>query len=503
VVRRALLEVTREPGLAVLENEILPDYVAARRWFGAKDERIDSVRVRAAAPMAGVKDLVFAEIEVTTGSGAGLYTLPLGVAWEGEHSGPFAPNLALARVRRGRNVGLLTDGFAVPQFAESILGSLREGATLRLGDSRVVFEPAGDVDLPDRLEPEWIAAEQSNSTMLLSQRAVLKLLRRLQPGIHPEAEMTRHLSQHGFASVPPLFGEVRREEPDGTVYSLILVQGFVYNQGDGWRWTHDMLARLASEADEGGAYDFSNYESFAETLGRRLGEMHNLLATPSDNPAFAPEPLDTAALARRVKEQLEGATEILTRQPPRHPGESRDLRIESAPLPPEIPAFAGMTDRLLAAVDRLARSAAGTPATRVHGDLHLGQVLVAGSEVMFIDFEGEPTRSLEERRAKDLPLRDVAGMLRSFDYAAAVAARELDRDPADSLITAFHQAATQSFLRGYSEAAGAPGPLLDLYLLEKAAYEVNYEAANRPEWLDVPLAGLAEAAQRVLAGASR
>jgi maltose alpha-D-glucosyltransferase/alpha-amylase len=479
VVRRSLLEVTKEPDVRVLEGEILADYVAARRWFAAKDEPIESVRVRAAAPMAGVKDLVFTEIEVTTASGTSLYALPLGVAWEGEPSGPFAPNLALSRVRRGRTVGLLTDGFATPQFAESILQSLREQATLRLGDSRVVFDRPVDIDLPDRLEPQWIAAEQSNSTVILSQRAVMKLLRRLQPGIHPEAEMTRFLSQRGFASVPPLFGEVRREEPDGTSYSLIIVQGFVYNQGDGWQWTLDMLSRLASEADDGAKCDFGNYEAFAETLGRRLGEMHNILAAPSEEADFAPQPVDTAALAARVKAQVDGALDHLAGRSDHSSSEATRTALQSA-------------------IDRLAASAQGKMATRVHGDLHLGQVLVAGGEVMFIDFEGEPTRPLEERRAKDLPLRDVAGMLRSFDYAAAVAARELEREPNDSLIAAFHKAAVEAFLRGYAATAIPPGPLLDLYLLEKAAYEVRYEAANRPDWLQVPLTGFRAAADRVM-----
>ena len=480
VVRRSLLEVAREANLGVLENEILPGYVAERRWFGAKDERIESVRIRAAAPMAGARDLIFTEIEVTTASGAGLYTLPLGVAWEGEHSGPFAPNLALSRVRRGRTVGLLTDGFAVPQFAESILASLRGRATLRLGESKVIFEPSAEIDLPDRLEPQWIAAEQSNSTIILSQRAVMKLLRRLQPGIHPEAEMTRYLGKHGFGSVPPLFGEVRREEPDGANYSLIIVQGFVYNQGDGWQWTQDMLARLASEAEDGVQCDFGNYGSFAETLGRRLGEMHNILAFPTDEPDFSPEAFDSGAaraLAARVKHQLDSALV-------------------------HAPQVAGRQEALHAAIDRLVASGEGAVRTRVHGDLHLGQVLVAGSEVMIIDFEGEPTRPLEQRRAKDLPLRDVAGMLRSFDYAAAVAARELQREPGDSLIAAFHKAAVQSFIRGYADVARAPGALLDLYLLDKAAYEVRYEAANRPDWIDVPLAGLTRITERVLSGGS-
>jgi maltose alpha-D-glucosyltransferase / alpha-amylase len=488
VLRRELGDLLDGDNRRVLEQEVLPDYVPQRRWFGAKDETVRAVRVASAAPVPGVEDLLLAMIEVETDRASYAYTLPLGIAWEGEHSGPFAPNLALARVRRGRTVGLLTDGFAVPAFAEAVVKGLSEGATIETGEGTLAWRPGEELAKGDGLEPEWIAAEQSNSTMILGRRAVVKLLRRIQPGVHPEAEMTRYLREHGFGYVPPFYGELVRTAADGEVQTLMIAQGFVYNQGDGWQWTLEMLSRLSAETGEQ-ATDFENYDSFARTLGLRLAQMHSLLARPEEqDPAFAPERMsgaDARALGERVRAELEAALAL-----------------------PAAEGFEG-GEALLGAVDRLATRAEGSLRTRIHGDLHLGQVLVTGSDVMIIDFEGEPAKPLSERRAKDSPLRDVAGV-RSFDYAAAVAARnmpaagEAGQERAECVFGRFREEAIGAFLAGYGEVQGGDlGPLLDLYLIEKAAYEVRYEAANRPDWIEVPLAGLARIAARLNEEAGR
>jgi maltose alpha-D-glucosyltransferase / alpha-amylase len=480
VLRRGLDDLLDAANRTTLEQEVLPAYVAERRWFGAKDEQVRSVRIAAAVPVPAAEDLLLATVEVETERQRALYTLPLGIAWEGAHSGPFAPNLALARVRRGRTVGLLTDGFAVPAFAEAVVAGLAAGGRFEADGSTFAWEAGEELAAGEGLEPEWIAAEQSNSTMILGRRAVVKLLRRIQPGIHPEAEMTRYLREHGFAYVPPFHGELVRRGPDGERETLMIAQGFVYNQGDGWQWTLDLLGRLALETGES-AGDFDNYDSFARTLGLRLAQMHSLLGRKTDDPDFAPETIG-AEDARRLAERVRGEVEAAL-------GHADD--------------FAGR-EALLGAIDRLAAAAEGSARTRIHGDLHLGQVLVTGSDVMIIDFEGEPAKSLDARRAKDSPLRDVAGVLRSFDYAAAVAARDLPAaadsaaERAEGLFDRFREAASAAFLEGYGEVAGgALSPLLDLFLIEKAAYEVRYEAANRPDWIGVPIAGLARIAARL------
>ena len=503
VLRPELADVLDGDSRRVLEQEILPEYLTHRRWFGAKDAALRSARIVRHAPLA--EDLLLAEVEVELGSEAhtslATYALPLAIAWEGRQQGPFAPNLALARARRGRNVGLLTDGFALGEFPAAIIAAFGAARELPLGEGRLVFTPEGDgLDLPEGATPEWLAAEQSNSTVVLGEKVALKLLRRLQPGIHPEAEMTRHLTRLGFAGVPALLGEARRVEADGTSWTMLLAQAFVRNQGDGWRWTIDTLSRAAISADElpeeGNPVAF--YEGFAARLGTRLAEMHRLLALPTDDAAFTPEPLDARgaqALGERVAAGLDHALQILARAGL----EGADAELATS--------LAARGEALAARVTSIAAAAEGTLATRIHGDLHLGQLLVAGDEVVFIDFEGEPLRPVEERRAKDVPLRDLAGVLRSFGYAEAAVRRELPalsrtaEGRAAALFARFEEEARRAFLDAY--AAAAPPfstQLLDLFVLEKAAYEIAYEAANRPDWLPIPLAGLAQAVDRVLAG---
>jgi maltose alpha-D-glucosyltransferase/alpha-amylase len=501
VLRPELADVALGANRGVLEKDLLPAYLPQRRWFGAKDEKIAAVRLIRSTQLPAAEDLLLAEIAVETGSGTATYTLPLGIAWEGENTGPFASTLALARVRRGRTVGLLTDGFALEGFGRSVVQALRDGTVLPVEGGELRFTAFEGFDLDPDAAPEWVAAEQSNSTLVLGQRAVLKLLRKLAPGIHPDVEMVRYLSSRGFTNVPPMLGTVTRVEEDRETL-VMLAQAFVYNQGDGWQWTLGVLERLASDEEA----SFSNYRNFAANFGRRLAQMHGVLAQDSDDAAFAPEPMgaaDADQLGQRVSGQLGGALTMLD-----------GVSLGSEEADAALARLLQQREALMERVGAVARTAEGRARTRIHGDLHLGQVLVTGSDVMLIDFEGEPAKPLAERRAKDLALRDVAGVLRSFDYAAAVAERNLpfsaEREEARATrrYARFGTSAVEAFLAGYGEAAAESGdalahaaigePLLDLFLLEKAAYEVAYEAANRPDWIAVPALGLARAAARLL-----
>jgi len=494
VLRPRLSDILGGQNRHVLENDLLPDYVAHRRWFGAKDQTIEKVRLLRSTPMPKVDDLLLAEIGVTTAGGEATYMLPLGIAWESGGHGPFATNLALARVRRERHVGLLTDGFALPNFARSTLEGMRDGVVVPTEGGELRFNATDHFDLSPDAEPEWIAAEQSNSTMIIGRAAVLKLLRHVSPGIHPDAEMVRYLADNGFANVPPMLGTVTRVA-NGEETLLMMAQAFVYNQGDGWQWTLGSLERLGSDTDS----SFSNYANFAANLGSRLAEMHVVLARETDDPDFAPEKMsleDADKLGGRIKGEVDKAL-----------GRLREAQLDGEGANQAQYLFENR-DRLMEQISRVARSAEGQMRTRIHGDLHLGQVLVAGNDVMIIDFEGEPTRPLAERRGKDLPARDVAGLIRSFDYAAAVAERtrpagaETWEAQAQDAASKFQVQAVEAFLQGYSQAA-EPDAVLNLFILEKAAYEVSYEAANRPDWIAVPVAGLARAAQHLLEETSR
>jgi maltose alpha-D-glucosyltransferase/alpha-amylase len=296
---------------------------------------------------------------------------------------------------------------------------------------------------------------------------------------------------------------------------MVLVQGFIRNQGDGWGWTLDYLSRVLNSAAvvdpeaqvEDIADALAGYGNFAAAIGKRLGELHAILAAPTDNPDFAPAKAtvaDGAGWAAAVRAQLEAALAALGAVPDWPDDESR----RAAAL------VKARRAALNKAVDWLAKAASGTLKTRTHGDFHLGQVLVSSGDAYIIDFEGEPARPLGERRAKSSPLRDVAGLLRSFDYAVAAASSRAE-GPAQNaprkatVLEEFAANASKAFLAAYREVhAESPRPwvteagepaLLDLFLIEKAAYEICYEAANRPGWIGIPLHGLARIVARITA----
>jgi maltose alpha-D-glucosyltransferase / alpha-amylase len=490
VIHHGLEELGQDHHRSLLESQLLPEYIPQRRWFGSKDAAFRSARILRSTLLPNAADLLLTQVEIETERDKEIYNLPFGIAWEGAEQGPFASNLALARLRRGRTVGLLTDGFTLASFPCSILTGLRDGLTLPFGEGELRFNAFPEFDVQPGATPEWLSAEQSNSSVMMEQQAVLKLLRRIQPGVHPDLEMIRHLTTCGFANVPPMLGEVVQVEgPDTSV--VMMVQRFVYNQGDGWQWTLGVLERLATAEK----FTFSNYENFAAKLGARLSEMHEVLARDSEDEAFAPVPVDAAyadELVARVVSGLDRASRLI-----------QDLADDGVREIGQI-----LVDRRSALVERLnavAQQALGRMRTRVHGDLHLGQLLVTGNDVMFIDFEGEPARSMDERRAKDLAIRDVAGILRSFDYAGAVAERarpaaaDSEETRTEERFARFREAASLAFLNGYTRGGETmEDPLLDLFLIDKAAYEVAYEAANRPDWMHVPVAGLVRAATRIL-----
>ncbi len=501
VLRDGFAGVVEDGNRKVLEDDVLEDYVAARRWFSGKDGEIMSAKVLDWSPLPGGGDQILTEIEVVTTKGRATYALPLAAAWENETSGPYAPNLALGLVRRGARVGQLTDAFATPAFGCAVIEGLRQDARIAGTDGELRFIRHGDWELPKDAELKWIAAEQSNSTLVIGTDAVLKLLRRVTAGIHPEAEMTRVLTERGFAHSPPLMGEVVRVGADGHSRTLMVLQGFVRSQGDGWAWTLAYLERVIDDnavANAVAADPFEGYFAFARTLGRRLAEMHTILAEPSEDEAFAPEiatPQDVADWTDGARRQIEAAYAVIDAH---GPWSGADSAARASALKDQRAA-------LLLRIGELAETGEGSPRTRIHGDLHLGQILVTGGDVTIIDFEGEPAKPLEARRAKSSPLRDVAGVLRSFSYAAAMAEKSHPPEPqsaearVESLFETFRRLAAEAFLDGYAE-TGAPldRRLLDLFLLEKAAYEICYEAANRPTWLEVPLKGLANITQRVL-----
>jgi maltose alpha-D-glucosyltransferase/alpha-amylase len=368
------------------------------------------------------------------------------------------------------------------------------------------------------------SAEQSNTSIIFGDLAILKLFRRLSPGRNPEVEITRFLTETAhFRNIPAYLGDLQRESDGGTIAFL---QAFAANEGDGWAWTLEELTRYyenvagspaPSSVGSPAAFESSKeivpdarehaglYLDAAHLLGRRTAELHLALATPASDAAFTPELYsgeDLAMERERIEQQVTAALGALERTlatseqeiPPPTLQEARDLLQQR-----------GSLKNLLAGVN-------GDPSQfgqriRIHGDYHLGQLLRTKNDFLIVDFEGEPARSLEERRRKQSPLRDVAGMLRSFSYAAnAVLSKQSQRSPEHGSTGRFwarlwERSASSEFLRGYRETMG-PSELLpasdkaDMFLrallLEKACYELAYELNNRPAWMHIPLAGIRE-----------
>jgi len=534
VIRHSVAEIVNSPIRERLERDVLPAYLPKRRWYVDKGERLQSARIALSVELppsrASILPVLLTEIETTTAKGTHRYTLPMGYFREGDLTAPLPQQLALARVRRGPKVGYLTDAFTLDAFAWGIWELLQGAAALPCADGEIRFIPTqalGDINLGPTPEIRRLSAEQSNSSMVLGDLAVLKVIRLCEGGVHPEAEMGRYLTQCGYANMPPMLGEVTRVSATNVPHALILAQRFIHNQGDAWQWALNTLGRAKQQAVVHAsvhsvgqtapplasvelADPMNELMTFSQSVGQRLGELHAALAMPTDNPDFKPRqatPQDIAAWTTRACNQIEAALHVLQQTTGwNSPAESALASMLIAQRQP-----------LIQRAAVLAANGLGTPCTRIHGYLHLGQVLVSQGDVYFVDFGGEPAQSIDARREKTSPLRDVAGLLRSLDYAAAFAAKSQMADAGPDAATLcdelFHQflvEASAAFLAAYSAATrrsdvlntgAAITPnfdLLQLFLLERAAYEICDEAANRPAWVGVPLQGMATIATALL-----
>jgi maltose alpha-D-glucosyltransferase/alpha-amylase len=501
VLRRGMADVAADALRTQIERDILPAYLQARRWFGAKDRKPTGAQLALIASLGSAPDApALFSVTVKFSDGEQFYLLPLGIAWENQDAPVLARQLSLANVRRGSRVGVLTDAFAIPAFARVLLDALARRATLAANDGELHFRLESGVDLGGLADAplRWLSAEQSNSSLVYDDRAVLKVLRHPQPGVHPETEMGRRLRELGVVHVAPFLGEIALANRSGET-TLAIMHAFVRNQGDAWQYTLGYLDRIvddcviAAQQPSANGEQFAEYESFAAAMGRALGELHGALAMRSDDPAFAPEIADEDDIERW---RAHAASEI-----------DRAYAMLDSVAPSTLSNAQALVEKLreyrTALVDRARalRHPGGTIKTRIHGDFHLGQILVSSGDAIIVDFEGEPHAALERRRAKSSPLRDVAGLLRSLDYAVAFVGARDDarltapmRDTRDRLLRKFLTASQGAFLAAYRKTVGTDSDigenLLQLFVIEKAAYELCYELANRPDWAHVPLLGL-------------
>ncbi len=499
----------------IVEHEIWPGYVTAQRWFAAKGATARRVELLDHAEWnepAGSWLMGLARVYVA--EQAQCYFMPLAIAWEegDEEHVKSLMHRAVARVRRGPRTGILIDAFADDAFCRAMVAACGQNRELECTGGRLMFRSTarypdlvGGSGAPLEVRP--LGLEQSNTSVILSDRLMLKGYRQLREGMNPELEVGRFLSEVSpFPRVAPIAGYLEYRGNDGTVMTLAIVQGFVPNQGDGWTYTLNYLEKYLEgkriepteqrlEQDTRKAI----FVTMMHQLGIRTGELHNALSKQTGDPAFDPEPVSSADLEAWVQSVHADALAtfgMLERQRTRIP----------EPLDADVSQLLGLRQFMLDYIRSLVTPGLETIKTRHHGDYHLGQVLVVENDFFIIDFEGEPLRPLAERRAKHSPLKDVAGMLRSFDYAANTALQRITAErPEDLAILEpvareWEREVMATFLEGYQQAAtGAPyfpvDPdqalrLLGLFTIEKALYELRYEIDNRPDWVGIPIRGI-------------
>jgi trehalose synthase-fused probable maltokinase len=450
--------------VAALDGQKLNEWIVAQRWFGSKARDVAHIEVMEAVALRSEPPaLVLAVVEARFPTGTHeTYQLPLGLrpADEGWDE----------RVIMESDGWTVYDALADPAHGRELLHRMRGGSEVSLEDGTLRFrwaESAG-AGLGGTVDVRPVGVEQSNSSVVFGESLILKAFRRLEPGVNPELELLRFLSARGFPHIAPLAGwyEVEARRLDAT---LGILQEYLKGARDGWELTLDGLAS-----------DPSALLDQLRALGGVTGELHSALGSDPADPAFCPDQPSTEALSLLVADVDEQIERIFL-----------DLPEDSEAVAPIRGRGQDVRERLQA----LTHIAAGGKVIRTHGDFHLGQTMLTDRGWVILDFEGEPARPLPERRLKRSPLRDVAGMLRSFSYAVAGARLLRGGSPPED----WEARARESFLEGYNETVDhgllppgqqATDTLLSVFELEKAVYELRYELNNRPDWVAIPVAGI-------------
>jgi maltose alpha-D-glucosyltransferase/alpha-amylase len=519
-------------------EQVLPDYLRYRRWFGAKTRKIKQVNIAEFVRLdyaGGPAYLTLLQVQYVEG-GPETYMLPMAYA-EGERADQILADqrhMVIARLRVGRRVeaGILYDPLGERRFASALL-------ELTIGRRRLHGERGGEVvggttralrkllSGSDGLEPNIVRGEQSNSSINFGNRLIMKLFRKIEPGRNPDLELGRFLTEEvGFPHTPPVAGFIEYLRGKDEPLTLAIVQGYVQNEGDAFDYALDVVRRyydtvltrpditppllktgvaslLTAARQQPPALAeelIGGYLESARLLGQRTAEMHQALAKGS-GPVMAPEPFSTLyqrSIYQSVRSLIGRTFQDLRKLLPSLPASVR----------PAAERIIQSEELLLTRLQRITGDKIETIRTRIHGDYHLEQVLFTGKDYMIIDFEGEPLRPISERRIKRSPLRDVAGMLRSYQYAAyaVLYTRDGTLNNTDELERLQRWADFWSFwvcvafLDGYLTTAAHeafipndPGDLeilLETFVVEKAIYELNYEMNNRPDWLPIPINGI-------------
>ncbi len=517
-----------------LETDVLPAVLPLQRWFSGKARTIRQVQLLDYAVLRQTPAPMFlAIVKVIYVEGkAEQYTLFLSICEleQAEALMHLEPGVIMARVRGPHGEGILHNALADARSCALLLDLIREQQHIptMTGEIRA-FTVIGDApEIAESVdEIRRISSEQSNSSIVYDSRHILKLFRRVEAGMNLDLEMSRYLTETAsFVHMPPFAGGIEYRGMGTESITLALLQGYVRSAGSGWDYTLDLLGRYyedsLSQMEPAPAVDLSiahlldcaqkplpeiafanigTYMIAAQKLGERTAELHLALSQANDQPAFRPEPINLAAL-RQLSASLRDHTQLVL-------GVLRN-RVTSLPeaLHGQVQHILEQRPHILERLRHITKIERGVTRIRCHGDYHLGQVLWVANNFVIFDFEGEPSRSIAERRRKQSPLKDVAGMLRSLSYAAYAALYDFVESRPDDFMhlepwaNVWQQWASIGFLKSYLETAGEAlflpreerhlAILLEAFLLDKALYELNYEMNNRPDWLRIPLQGMTQ-----------
>jgi maltose alpha-D-glucosyltransferase/alpha-amylase len=515
-----------------LQRALLP-YIRSRRWFAGKSRKVAALRLREQLPLPQKSAvLTLIEVEYTDGEPE-TYLLPLGIKAANPAEGDEQKRSARI-ARMGDGSSILYEPLFDEAFARVMLDTIVRRRSVKGGHGMLHGQMtaegktlAGEVAA---LQPQVVRAEQSNSAIVYGGKLFLKLFRRLEAGVNTDLEVTRFLNEEtSFEFTPALAGWLEYESEGSEPLTLGILQGYAENSGDAWSYTLDAIGRffelLVSDQESAQAVQkesvqerildrvdrpvselatrlIGTYLSDAELLGRRTAQMHLALASPTADRAFAPEPFTPhyqRSIYQHIRTQAVQSFHLLRRRLAAIPEASRA----------DAEALLAREPEVQASIRRVLNGRITSDRLRGHGDFHLGQVLRTSNDFLIIDFEGEPSRPLSQRRIKVSALRDVAGMLRSFHYApyAVILGRapgSVIRSEDVSALEAgarfWYRWVSAAFLRGYlaESARGSHLPksreeiavLLEAYLMEKALYEIRYELNSRPDWVQIPLRGL-------------
>ena len=514
------------------ESEILPEYLKANRWFGGKGRALDHVKILNVISFDQEKDagrhfLMIVEVTYNDGLPEN-YFLPIAYS-SLDISNLLSPESIISLVRQEKDrLGTLYDGVYDDTFRAKLLQLVVKKRTIPGRDCEIAGRwlpnHAGEPLQLNGLTSRVLKADQSNTAIIYGEELFLKLLRHAEEGKNPEIDIGTVLAKHNFAYSTRLLGYAECKTPESEPEDFLILNEFMRNQGDAWTLFTGEFSRFVDNATANTEFwmryaeikSITNLEQIQQPLIELLGvhfvdnvkllatrtaEFHLTLNTETEDPDFCPEPFgyqykvsitqSMTSYATRVFNQMKAATNV-----------NDDVR-------QAIIVLIGLKQKLMSKFNDLKSAPIDSLRARIHGDFHLGQVLYTGNDFAIIDFEGEPMRSIGDRRTKRSQIRDIAGMIRSFQYAAysymfktVVLQKDRERDKVEKLVSVWSNAVSRIYLKSYVERVKGSKilpsdpnclrTLLEAYLLEKAIYEVGYELNNRPDWALIPLRGVLE-----------